>query len=418
MGAGIPGNVGRIGVVMRRRGFMAAFRSRPMTRSALRQDDGVTLVEYGLIVAAIVVVAMGAVAVLTNAVGSQYGRTSTDVGSPQVIAAPANAVPGLTCTGGNVANQAGNACVTLTVMCAEAGQIPNVARDGCVPNQAAYCVQAGQLVNHAGTGCVIDRAAFCAEVSQIPDHSGAGCVADQAAFCAEVGQLVNHAGNGCVTQAGFCIEVGQVANHAGTGCVTPAGFCAEIGKWLNPGTGNCDTKVICLGQQTFNDANNSCTPPTCSAAQWYNAGTGNCDSKASCTASQWYNGATNKCDTKAICIGAQTFNSANNSCTPPTCTAGKAYNPTTGNCVTVTQTQSGSIGHDHTYTSGNVITNSQTMTATVIISQPLTTPPGTVSFAGRKISYVARSTVGTAVILFTYTSGGNTFYGTLTVAIT
>jgi Flp pilus assembly pilin Flp len=439
---------------MRRRGFMEALRRRPITERRQRRDEGVTLVEYGLIVAGIVIVSMGAIAALTTAVGSQYGRTSADVGSPQVIAAPASAVPGLTCTGTSVANHAGTACVTIAVLCAEEGGIPNQSGKGCVPNQAAYCVQVGQVINHAGTGCVLDQAAFCAEVSQIPNHAGSGCVANQTAFCAEVGQLVNHAGDGCVTQTDYCLEAGQVANHAGTGCVTPAAFCAEVGKWFNSGTGNCDTKAICIGQQTFNDTNNTCAPPTCTAAQWYNATTGNCDSKTTCTANQWFNGTTNACDAKAVCIGAQTYNSTTNTCTPPactgqwynsatgncdaipacigaqtynsttntctppTCTGGKDYNPTTGNCVTVTLAPTGSVSRGATYRSTNVIGRTETMTSTVITSQPPTAPAGTVSFSGRRISYVAGGTAGTAVILFTYTSGGNTLYGTLTITIT
>jgi Flp pilus assembly pilin Flp len=180
-------------------------------------DDGVTVVEYGVIVATFVLVVIGAVAVLTGMVSVNYAQLQSDVGSPHPISTATTAPGGLTCTGGTVPNGAGTACVTLAQFCAETSQIPNHAANGCVANQTAFCSEVSQIPNHAGTGCVTDIAAFCAEVSQIPNHAGTGCVTDMAAFCAEVSQVLNPVTNLCENPAPVCASNQTLSNGS---CVT------------------------------------------------------------------------------------------------------------------------------------------------------------------------------------------------------
>jgi hypothetical protein len=206
----------------------------------------------------------------------------------------------------------------------------------------------------------------------------------------------------------------QTYNSANNTCTLPT---CTASQWYNSGTGNCDVKVTCIGQQTYNSANNTCTLPTCNSSQWYNAGTGNCDAKVTCIGDQTYNSGSNTCS-EPVCSG-EWYNAAAHTCDAyPTCLAAQIWSSTTNGCSTLPAitkcfTSKSAIAYAYPVLSGY----SGTPTL-YTVTDPGLTGDVNPSISGSNIQYTTKSGTGwtTTVINFTfrvsYVQNGVTKYGT------
>lgn len=345
-----------------------------------RSERGATAVEYGLIVALFAMGMFGVVSALRASMTANYAASESKVGAPQSqLAAP------------SLPSYDPNKC--------PAGQWPNPLTGACDTSQKDTCKSGSQGWDSASNSCVSCTA------SQWFNSSTVACDVSLQTTCATSGTAWNSSTNTCepcpVAQpwdsgSGTCkatvanCPVTSPFDSASSSCLATGASCTAAGRWFNSATGVCDAKTACVGSQTWNSGNNTCTQPTCTSPNVLNPTAGTCTAGIAYCAltGQPYDSGTATCgpacvapnmlNTSGQCQNGITYcaasgkpyNAGSNSCgtacanpnvlntTTGQCTAGiaycaalspaKWYNSTTAACDAVPSCSNASLPYDST----------------------------------------------------------------------
>ncbi len=347
-----------------------------------RSERGATIVEYGLIVALFAMGMFGVVRALQSSMTANYSASESRVGAPQSqLAAP------------SLPSYDPNKC--------PAGQWPNPLTGACDTSQKDTCKAASQGWDSGSNSCVACTA------SQWFNATTVACDVSLESTCASSGTAWNSSTNTCEAcplaqpwdpVSGTCkataanCPVTSPFDSASGSCVATSASCTAAGRWLNTATGVCDVKATCVGDQTFNSSNNTCTQPTCTAPNVLNPTAGTCTAGAAyCpTVNQFYVSG-NACSYGATCTGTRVWSSSTSTC---------ASSPTP------TKT-SGSADNDNGTQTFDVFSGSIYASAPYVVSLNITQCSGVTgvscSSSGSIISVTPGSTTATGTVTIKYT---------------